>query len=464
MDKLSKTLPIFQTQFDSLLEFAAEKKDLNNGIIMFAFRLLYRDLVKLYVAYHEAIMNLLERYFKLSRKKTREALELFKNYLSRMDKVESFLRVVDEVGLDKSEVPDVSQIASFLKTLEQHLAELEAKKRGKGGSASPEPADDAEELKENENPNQAGDKPKAEENLSPKVPTKKADSPDKPTTSTSIQQPPKPAPPQKPARPSPKASPEVSPAKPDPSISNQKSSPKPATTSTKVAPPSRPPKPPSRPPPPSGSGALPETANSSAGTSKPVTTMATKPPSPTPPPHPPPPTHPTKASTGSSSNVQEPIDKEHEPQQQEEQRDEPEVKPEPDSKEEHLVPDNQQELAEDDHATSICGIAANQVEIAVDEVDHRENVPNHDGANHNGGESLDNETFNHNETQPVAVEASEVRDNRVNQENHNPLNGNEDGMPSPPPPIDDVGEEPQIQNQSALGSQSPVNGNADENQ
>lgn len=133
MEHLGKTLPIVQSQFDALLNFKPEVKDLSNGIIMGAFRALYKDLVKIYVAYQEAIINLLERYFKLSRKKTRDALSLYKEYLARMDKVESFLKLVDAVGLDKSEMPDVvNSPASILPALEQHLAQLEAEKKGHG--------------------------------------------------------------------------------------------------------------------------------------------------------------------------------------------------------------------------------------------------------------------------------------------------------------------------------------------
>lgn len=149
MDNLSKTLPVIQAQFDSLLDFSAESKDLNNGVIISAFRLLSKDLFKLYVTYQEAIINLLERYFKLSRKKTREALEMYKRYLSRMDKVASFMRVMEAVGLDKSEMPDLTdKPASILAALEQHLAQLEARKRG-ATPASPENRQEEEGNKEN---------------------------------------------------------------------------------------------------------------------------------------------------------------------------------------------------------------------------------------------------------------------------------------------------------------------------
>lgn len=125
MENLTKTLPVVHLQFDSLLDFDVEPKDLNNGVIMAAFRLLYKDLNRIFAAYQEAIINLVERYFKLSRKKTREALAMYKKYLDRIDKLAGFFRVVEQVGLDKNEMPDTSKLTSLLGVLEEHLAQLD---------------------------------------------------------------------------------------------------------------------------------------------------------------------------------------------------------------------------------------------------------------------------------------------------------------------------------------------------
>lgn len=255
MDNLSKTLPVVHRQFDSLLEFNADLKDLNNGIIMAAFRLLYKDLVRLYVAYQQAIINLLERYFKLSRKKTREALEMYKKYLAHMNKVEGFLKVVDLVGLDKSEMPDLTKSpGSILKLLEQHLATLEAKKRGKT-PASPETGDAGDDNdSNNEKPQQESSekveefRPKEAQESKPKI--------------EQVEPVQKQASPQKPARPSPRSSPKAE---------------------AKSVPPERPAKPPSRPPPPSAA------AEASKAPIKTPTKDASSKARPTPPPHPPPP-------------------------------------------------------------------------------------------------------------------------------------------------------------------------------
>lgn len=256
MDNLCKTLPVVHNQFDSLLDFGVEAKDLNNGIIMAAFRLLYKDLNRIFVAYQEAIINLVERYFKLSRKKTREALNMYKKYLDRLDKVANFFKIVEQVGLDKSEMPDTSKLTSLLSVLEEHMAQLEAKKRG-ANVASPDVDDDGDEpVTPNKGSQEVAAPAKVDQSKEQpadgghkKAPTPEPTPPPPPaaTSSTSSNEPPKKAPP--PARPSPIKLPKAIP-QPEP---------KPATapgTATqdgeKKAPPERPAKPPSRPPPPSG--------------------------------------------------------------------------------------------------------------------------------------------------------------------------------------------------------------------
>lgn len=251
MDNLCKTLPIVHSQFDTLLDFGVEAKDLNNGIIMAAFKLLYKDLNRIFAAYQEAIINLVERYFKLSRKKTREALNMYKKYLDRMDKVSNFFKIVEQAGLDKSEMPDTSKLVSLLSVLEEHMAQLEAKKRG-ANVTSPDPEDHGDEsvtpTKEvqQETANKSNG---SKDHLEDANDDRKKATPEPPTVpeSSTAGEPPKKAPPP-PARPSPVKLPKgpQPESKPTPSGAS-------AHESEKKAPPVRPSKPPSRPPPPSAS-------------------------------------------------------------------------------------------------------------------------------------------------------------------------------------------------------------------
>lgn len=130
IDRLLKTLPILQCQLDALLEFDCSANDLNNGVINAAFMLLFRDLIGLFACHNDGIINLLNKYFNLNRKMTREALDLYKKFLVRMDKVSDFLRVAEVVGIDKDEIPDLRRApSSLIDALEQHLQNMESNKK-----------------------------------------------------------------------------------------------------------------------------------------------------------------------------------------------------------------------------------------------------------------------------------------------------------------------------------------------
>ncbi|EZA57180.1 Phosphatidylinositol-binding clathrin assembly protein LAP [Ooceraea biroi] len=133
-EKLLKTLPVLQSQLDALLEFDCTANDLTNGVINMAFMLLFRDLIRLFACYNDGIINLLEKYFDMNKKQCRDALDLYKKFLIRMDRVGEFLKVAESRALTLSFAP-----SSLLDALEQHLASLEGKK----GSAANTPTQSA---------------------------------------------------------------------------------------------------------------------------------------------------------------------------------------------------------------------------------------------------------------------------------------------------------------------------------
>ncbi|XP_058804173.1 phosphatidylinositol-binding clathrin assembly protein unc-11-like [Phymastichus coffea] len=139
-EKLLKTLPVLQAQLDSLLEFDCSANDLTNGVINMTFMLLFRDLIRLFACYNDGIINLLEKYFDMNKKQCRDALDLYKKFLIRMDRVGEFLKVAENVGIDKGDIPDLTKApSSLLDALEQHLASLEGRK----GSAANTPTQSA---------------------------------------------------------------------------------------------------------------------------------------------------------------------------------------------------------------------------------------------------------------------------------------------------------------------------------
>nr|XP_046185300.1 phosphatidylinositol-binding clathrin assembly protein isoform X3 [Oncorhynchus gorbuscha] len=129
IEKLIKTLPIIQSQLDALLDFQANPNELTNGVINSAFMLLFKDSIRLFAAYNEGVINLLEKYFDMKKGQCKDALDIYKKFLYRMTKLSEFLKVAEQVGIDQGDIPDLSQApSSLLEALEQHLASLEGKK------------------------------------------------------------------------------------------------------------------------------------------------------------------------------------------------------------------------------------------------------------------------------------------------------------------------------------------------
>ncbi|XP_018103355.1 phosphatidylinositol-binding clathrin assembly protein isoform X7 [Xenopus laevis] len=128
-EKLLKTMPIIQNQMDALLDFNVNANELTNGIINAAFMLLFKDAIRLFAAYNEGIINLLEKYFDMKKNQCKEGLDIYKKFLTRMTRISEFLKVAEQVGIDRGDIPDLSQApSSLLDALEQHLASLEGKK------------------------------------------------------------------------------------------------------------------------------------------------------------------------------------------------------------------------------------------------------------------------------------------------------------------------------------------------
>ncbi|XP_064206529.1 phosphatidylinositol-binding clathrin assembly protein-like isoform X2 [Anguilla rostrata] len=136
-EKLIKTLPIIQNQLDALLDFEANPNELTNGVINAAFMLLFKDSIRLFAAYNEGVINLLEKYFDMKKNQCKDALDIYKKFLYRMTKLSEFLKVAEQVGIDQGDIPDLTQApSSLLEALEQHLASLEGKKTKEFSAAS----------------------------------------------------------------------------------------------------------------------------------------------------------------------------------------------------------------------------------------------------------------------------------------------------------------------------------------
>uniref|UniRef100_A0A8D0CF44 Phosphatidylinositol-binding clathrin assembly protein n=1 Tax=Scleropages formosus TaxID=113540 RepID=A0A8D0CF44_SCLFO len=134
-EKLLKTLPIIQNQLDALLDFQANPNELTNGVINAAFMLLFKDSIRLFAAYNEGVINLLEKYFDMKKNQCKDALDIYKRFLLRMTKLSEFLKVAE---VERRLVPFLECWApsSLLEALEQHLASLEGRKIKEFSAAS----------------------------------------------------------------------------------------------------------------------------------------------------------------------------------------------------------------------------------------------------------------------------------------------------------------------------------------
>ncbi|XP_047455458.1 clathrin coat assembly protein AP180 isoform X11 [Mugil cephalus] len=129
VEKLLKGMPILQSQIDALLDFEVHPQELNNGVINACFLLLFKDLIKLYACYNDGIINLLEKFFQMKRSQCKDGLEIYKRFLTRMTRVSEFFKIAEQVGIDKNDIPELTQAPeSLLESLETHLNTLEGKK------------------------------------------------------------------------------------------------------------------------------------------------------------------------------------------------------------------------------------------------------------------------------------------------------------------------------------------------
>nr|XP_036271690.1 phosphatidylinositol-binding clathrin assembly protein-like [Pipistrellus kuhlii] len=125
---LLNTLPVIQTQFDALLGFNANANELTNCIIRAAFMLLFKDSLRLFAVYNEGILNLLDKFFHMTKRQCNESLDIYIRFLAGTTKLEQILKTAEQVGIDQNNIPYLTQAPnSLLEALRQHLASLDEK-------------------------------------------------------------------------------------------------------------------------------------------------------------------------------------------------------------------------------------------------------------------------------------------------------------------------------------------------
>ncbi|CCH59404.1 hypothetical protein TBLA_0B05770 [Henningerozyma blattae CBS 6284] len=110
-----------EIQINSLIKNKYSQLDLNNDLLMYAFKLLIQDLLQLYNSLNEGIITLLESFFELNHRDAERTLELYKTFVDLTEIVVKYLKVGKSVGL---RIPVIKHITTkLIRSLEDHLKE-----------------------------------------------------------------------------------------------------------------------------------------------------------------------------------------------------------------------------------------------------------------------------------------------------------------------------------------------------
>ncbi|CAI7999864.1 Phosphatidylinositol-binding clathrin assembly protein [Geodia barretti] len=137
--KLLKTTSVVQEQMDLMMNMEFSTGDLTNGVVNTAFLMLYKDLIKLYAVYNDALINILEKFFEMTKPQCKEAMAAYKKFITRQEPVHKYLHLAEDVGVDKQSHLNLRQVPEdLLPALESHLTEMDSIK--KAANAQPRSA------------------------------------------------------------------------------------------------------------------------------------------------------------------------------------------------------------------------------------------------------------------------------------------------------------------------------------
>lgn len=140
-----------QNQLQALLKCDVLENELQNEITIFVFRLLVLDLLALFQALNQGMINILGHFFEMSKVDADRAMRIYSTFTRQTDYVVQYLSVARQhEHQTRVEVPKVKhapvnlgrQLEEYLSDPDfevhrrQYLAELDAKKNNKGGSSN----------------------------------------------------------------------------------------------------------------------------------------------------------------------------------------------------------------------------------------------------------------------------------------------------------------------------------------
>ncbi|KAK6881327.1 ENTH domain-containing protein C19F8.03c [Candida tropicalis] len=112
-----------QKQIDSLLKNNFMENEINNDIVLTAFRLLVNDLLALFQELNEGVINILEHYFEMSKVDAERSLKIYKKFVDQTKFVIDYLRVAKHLEYaTKLHVPTIKHAPTALtSSLEEYL-------------------------------------------------------------------------------------------------------------------------------------------------------------------------------------------------------------------------------------------------------------------------------------------------------------------------------------------------------
>jgi len=143
---LLRETEVIQDQVKALVKCDLLNNDTENEISLTAFRLLTRDLLDLYSVLNEAVMNVLSRYFEMSKPDAERAIKIYRTFCKQTDQVVQYLSVARQYEhATRLQIPKIkhapTSLANSLQEYlddqdfdtnrKQYLAEQEAKRTGK---------------------------------------------------------------------------------------------------------------------------------------------------------------------------------------------------------------------------------------------------------------------------------------------------------------------------------------------
>ncbi|KAI4731333.1 ANTH-domain-containing protein [Aureobasidium sp. EXF-10728] len=112
-----------QDQIRVLIKCDPLENEPENDISLMAFRLLTKDLLDLFTAMNEAVMNILSHYFELSKPDAEHAIGIYKTFAKQTDQVVQYLSIARQYEhITKLEIPKIKHApTSLAQSLQEYI-------------------------------------------------------------------------------------------------------------------------------------------------------------------------------------------------------------------------------------------------------------------------------------------------------------------------------------------------------